>query len=144
MTENSSPPARPIPAPGEISQPFWDAAADGRLAMQVCDECSAYVWTPRAICYECGSRALTWQTLSGRGEVFSFTVIRQVAGRGTSAYFAGEIPYAVALIELTEGPRMLATLAGCDVDAVEIGMKVRVRFDQVSPEIHLPSFEPLV
>ena len=112
--------------------------------MQSCEVCRAYVWTPRARCYECGSDALTWRQLSGAGEVFSFTIIRQIAGRGASAFFAAEIPYVLALIELEEGPRMLARLAGCDVDAVEIGMKVGMRFEQVSPGVCLPYFEPAV
>ena len=142
MAEHHDATPRPLPAPTEISRPFWDAAAEGRLEMQVCDACHAYVWTPRARCYECGSDVLTWCRLSGSGEVFSFTVIRQVAGRGASAYFTEQIPYVLALIELDEGPRMLAQVTGCDVDKVAIGMKLRVRFERVSSDICLPCFEP--
>ncbi len=133
---------KPLPQPTSISRPFWQAAAQQRLVMQRCTRCNAYVWTPRAACFECGSEALEWQQLCGRGAVHSFTVIRQVAGRGASAAFAAGLPYVLALIDLEEGPRMLSNVIGCGVDDVVIDMRVDVVFEQASDTIWLPKFRP--
>jgi hypothetical protein len=135
---------KPLPSPNVISQPFWSAAAAGNLVMQRCEACNEYVWTPRKTCLDCGSPFLTWEKMSGRGSIFTFTVIRQVAGRGGSAAFAEDIPYVLALVELAEGPRMLTRIVGCKIDDVQIGMDLQVEFEQASPDIWLPVFRPTV
>ncbi|NIO10454.1 MAG: hypothetical protein GTO40_21585, partial [Deltaproteobacteria bacterium] len=94
---------KPIPRVTNLTKPFWDAAAQEKLVMQRCGQCQAYVWCPRSHCMECGSNKLEWTSVSGRGTVFSFTVIRQVVGRGAAA-FEKEIPYIVAWVDLEEGP----------------------------------------
>jgi uncharacterized OB-fold protein len=73
------------------------------------------------------------------GSVHTFTVIRQVAGRGASAVFQRDIPYVLALVDLMEGPRILSNVIDCTVEDVTIGMPVLV-FQQASAEIWLPKF----
>ena len=81
--------------------------------------------------------------MSGKGEVYSFTVIRQVVGRAASKAFEPEIPYVIAWVDLEEGPRMITNVVGCRVEDVKLSMKVSVLFEQQSPEIWLPKFKPI-
>ena len=133
---------KPLPTITTEAKPFWDAAAQQKLIMQRCQDCGAYVWTPRPSCVECGSEHIEWTQMSGKGEVYSFTVIRQVVGRAASQAFEKDIPYVIAWIDLNEGPRMISNVVGCPVEGVKLGMKVSVIFDQQSPEIWLPKFKP--
>ena len=134
---------KPLPQITSEAKPFWDAAAKQQLVMQRCQDCHAYIWTPRPACFECGSEQLEWTQLSGKGEIYSFTVIRQVVGRAASQAFEKDIPYVIAWIDLEEGPRMISNVIGCPVEDVKIGMKVSVEFEQQSAEIWLPKFTPL-
>ncbi len=133
---------KPLPAITTEAKPFWDAAAQNKLVVQRCLNCHAYVWTPRPACYECGNEELEWKDVSGKGTVYSFTVIRQVVGRAASKAFEPDVPYVVAWVDLEEGPRMISNVIGCPVEDVKIGMKVSVVFEQQSPEIWLPKFKP--
>src|SRR5215470_3201516 len=126
---------KPLPAITSEAKPFWDAAAQNKLVVQRCRDCRAYVWTPRPACYECGSEELEWTDVSGKGAVYSFTVIRQVVGRAASKAFEPDVPYVVAWVDLEEGPRMISNVVGCAVEDVKLGMHVAVTFEQASPEI---------
>ena len=109
--------------------------------MQRCRACGELVWCPRPSCVECGGEEMEWDQLSGRGTVYSFTVIRQLAGRGARA-FEKDIPYVIAWVDLEEGPRYYTNIVQCPVDDVEIGMEVEVVFDPANDDISLPKFKP--
>ncbi len=141
MADASRPPRRPLPETTELTAPFWQAARDGRLVMPQCRSCGHFVWCPRPACMECGGEALDWRELSGRGTVYSFTIIRQLAGRGARA-FEKDIPYVIAWVDLAEGPRYYTNIVGCPVDDVTIGMEVVVVFEPASDAISLPKFKP--
>lgn len=141
MAEAEREPRRPLPEVTELTEPFWRAARKGRLVMQRCRSCREYVWCPRPACMECGDPELDWQELSGRGTVYSFTVIRQLAGRGARA-FEKDIPYVIAWVDLEEGPRFYTNIVQCPVDRVEIGMAVEVVFEPAGNDISLPKFRP--
>ncbi|MGB7950586.1 MAG: OB-fold domain-containing protein, partial [Candidatus Binatia bacterium] len=100
------------------------------------------VWTPRPLCNECGSARVEWTAMSGKGEVYSFAVIRQVVGRAASKAFEPDVPYVVAWVDLAEGPRMISNIIRCPIEDVQMGMQVSVVFEQQSPEIWLPKFRP--
>ena len=153
MAEASQEPRRPLPEITELTAPFWQATKEGQLVMQRCRACGELVWCPRPSCVECGGEELEWDQLSGRGTVYSFTVIRrrgtvysftvirQLAGRGARA-FEKDIPYVIAWVDLEEGPRYYTNIVQCPVDDVEIGMEVEVVFDPASDDISLPKFKP--
>jgi len=134
-------PERPLPQITELTEPFWLAAREGRLVLQRCKSCGEFIWCPRPSCVECGSDQLEWEEVSGRGTIYSFTVIRQVVGRG-SKVFEKEIPYVIAWVDLEEGPRFYTNIVDCAVEKVEIGMPVTVVFDPVTSDISLPKFRP--
>jgi uncharacterized OB-fold protein len=134
--------SKPLPAITTEAKPFWDAAAQQKLMIQRCQDCHAWVWTPRPSCNECGSEKIEWTQMSGKGEVYSFTVIRQVVGRAASKSFEPDIPYVIAWVDLDEGPRLITNVIGCPVEAVKLGMKVTVQFEKASEKVWLPKFKP--
>ncbi len=93
---------------------FQTFLANGEFKIQQCGDCQAYVFYPRLLCTHCGSRNLSWQLASGKGEVYSTSVPR--AGK--------EGDYNIALIDLAEGPRMMSRVEGINPEEVTIGMKV--------------------
>ena len=134
--------SKPLPAVTTEAKPFWDAAAQQKLIIQRCQDCNAWVWTPRPSCNECGSEKVEWTQMSGKGEVYSFTVIRQVVGRAASQAFEPDIPYVIAWVDLDEGPRLITNIIGCPVENVKLGMKVAVQFEKASEKVWLPKFKP--
>jgi len=126
--------AKPVPHPTPTEQPFYDACAAGKLALQRCQSCSHVLFYPRAHCDACHSDQLVWEDASGTGTIASYTVVR----RGVSADF--EAPYVIALIDLDEGPRMMSQIVGADPDGLAVGLSVRVDFAAWSEDITLPLF----
>lgn len=129
---------KPLPQPTPVSQPFWDAAKERRLSIQRCGSCERYVFYPRPLCPYCGSTELTWTDVSGRGVVYSYTIAR----RATMRAFAEEVPYVIAIVELTEGPHMTTHIVGCEAEAVAIGMPVEATFEDANDEVTLVKFRP--
>ena len=129
---------RPIPAITAEMRPFYDAARRGELVVQRCRGCGALRFPARALCSDCLAVDAEWAPVTGRGEVYSFNVMHQIYHPG----FAAEVPYAVVLVQLAEGPRLLSNLVGIAPDAIRIGMPVRVVFEDVSDEVTLPKFAP--
>jgi uncharacterized OB-fold protein len=118
--------------------PFFEAARRHELVVQRCAGCGTMRFPARAICSRCLARAAVWVPVSGRGTVFSFAIMHQAVHPG----FAADVPYAVVVIELDEGPRLLSNLIDCPTGDVRIGMPVEVTFDDVTPEVTLPKFRP--
>ena len=131
------PKPRPAPTPDADSAPYWAAAHDGRLLVQRCTACGHTQLYPRDRCLVCRG-PVEWVEASGRGTVYSFTVIRQNYSRP----FRDWIPYVVALVDLEEGPRVMTNIVECEPDAVRIGMAVRARFEPVSDEAGIALFAP--
>ncbi|GAB4569265.1 MAG: Zn-ribbon domain-containing OB-fold protein [Anaerolineae bacterium] len=92
-----------------------------RLVGEVCESCGNAIFPPRDTCPHCAEPAQTLVTLSGRGEVFSFSTMRN-APEGYEPY----VPYTVALIKLEEGPMVTAQLTDVDPSEVHIGMPVEM------------------
>ena len=128
--------AKPIPVITPEMQPFFEGAKQHELRVQRCSGCGAYRFPARAICSDCLSTEARWVAVSGRGELFSFNVMHQVYHPG----FASEVPYAVVIVRLAEGAKMLSNLVGVSPRDIRIGMPVRVVFDDITDEITLPKF----
>ncbi|MFI6965212.1 bifunctional MaoC family dehydratase N-terminal/OB-fold nucleic acid binding domain-containing protein [Streptomyces sp. NPDC050255] len=118
---------------------FWEGVASHRLLIQRCTECDAlrFPWLPG--CNACGSPG--WDTVeaSGEGTVFSHVVMHHPSFPAFSEDGEGG-PYAVALIELAEGVRMVSNVIGVPCDKVRVGMPVRLEFLRTDPELVLPVF----
>lgn len=125
-----------VPVPSGVTERFWEATTEGDLLVQHCTECGEHQFYPRVVCASCGARDPEWVEASGEGEVFSYTVCHVPGASG----FGDLTPYAVAIVELDEGPRMTAHVAS-DPDAVEVGSRVAVDFWQVTDDAAIPVFE---
>jgi uncharacterized OB-fold protein len=130
---------KPLPTPSAESQPYWDGLREGKLLMQHCDSCQRLQFYPRTGCRHCGGTDLSWQEMSGRGHVYSFTVIH----RAPFAAFADDVPYVYAIVELEEGPRLVTTIETDDLDSVRIDLPVLAHYDAVSDAVTLLRFVPL-
>ncbi len=129
---------KPLPTPTELTQPFWDGVREEKLLVQKCSGCGTLRHIPKPWCANCLSDDYTWSQLSGKGEVYSYTIMH----RAPATSFQTEIPYAVALVELEEGVRMISNLVGVPIEDVKIGMPVKVVYEHVNDEAALFKFAP--
>ena len=130
---------KPVPEVTAELRPFFAAARDGRLVVQRCRACGERRFPPREICSHCLSREVEWVAAEGRGKILSYNVMHQVYHPG----FAAEIPYAVVLVELDDGGRMISNLVDCPVERVTIGLPVEAVFERLTDEVVLPKFRPV-
>lgn len=128
----------PTPTLYEWNRPFFAAGTEGKLKLQRCLRCKSLIYYPRLVCPSCLSPDYEWETLCGRGTVFSFAIV----WRPNHPVFADQVPITLAIVELSEGPQMVTTLVDCPPDRVEIGMDVTVVFDVIADGIALPRFVP--
>jgi uncharacterized OB-fold protein len=113
------------PTPTITSQPFWDAAAAGRLAFPRCPACSTWHGYPRPWCTRCLHQPLELAPVSGQGTVYSATVVHRPA----QPSFAALVPYTYALVDLDEGIRVITMVTGCPPEAVTAGTRVEATID---------------
>ena len=99
---------KPLPQPDADSAAYWAALKEGRLLLQHCLVCSHVQAYQQGLCRSCGSERLEHRAASGRGRVYSYSVVHRAPGPA----FKADTPYAVLLVELAEGPRMISTLVG--------------------------------
>jgi uncharacterized OB-fold protein len=124
------------PAVTEETEPFWTAAAQGRLLVERCTACGTESFPPRGICRSCHARATEPVELTGPGEVYSLTVNHQ---RWLPDL---PVPYAVVLVEFPGHPgvRVVGRLRGCPPEEARIGMPVRIGFEPGPGGYAIPSF----
>jgi hypothetical protein len=125
------------PITDELSKEWFSAAAEGRLLIQRCADCSQNQFYPRRICKHCGSVAVEWLEASGDGRLHTFSVVH----RTPNAEFDPLTPYVFAIVELAEGPRMATNIV--DVPHVDLrcDMPVRAVFpDPGADQLVFPCF----
>lgn len=126
----------PVPRMAPESVPYWEGTRAGELRYQRCTACAAPNFGPGLACRACRNRDLTWVVGSGRGAVFSWTVVWRPQ---TPAF---EVPYAPAIIRLDEGYDLLTALVALDHSEITEGLRVAVEFHSISADITLPFFHP--
>jgi uncharacterized protein len=129
---------KPIPRPAPESVPYWKAASQHRLEIPRCNACSKFYFPPARSCPHCLSADVGFAPASGRGKVFSFVIFDRVYHPA----FESEMPYAVALIELAEGPRLISNVVGVKPNDLRCDMPVKVVFEDVAEGISIPKFAP--
>lgn len=126
------------PPQSTASEPFWDATREQRLILQWCSSCEDIVHFPRAVCPRCLGTDLEWRPSAGTATVYAVTVEHRPQNPG----MASIAPYAVALVDLDEGARLLTNVVGCDPGDVSPGMPVAVTWEPLPDGRHLPLFAP--
>jgi len=129
--------AYPAPVPNADSKAYWDAAAREELLLRRCTACGMHHFPPRYLCPKCWSNELEWIKATGKGVVYSFTVMH----RAPMPAFVKRAPYVVALIDLEEGPRMMANILGDDALETKVGERVWVCYEERAGGSKLPQFK---
>jgi uncharacterized OB-fold protein len=128
----------PTPNPAGTSAPHWQAAGDAQLALPYCDSCRRFHWPARAHCPQCRGK-MTWRRAGGRGRIVTFSIVR----RAVNPELAEDAPYVVAFVELDEGVRLFTNIVDVQPDMLEIGMRVRCRFEAaLDAGVRVPVFAP--
>ncbi len=130
-------PARPLPKPTPETQHFWDGCKQGELRLQRCDGCAHVYFPPRPFCPSCSSRAVSIFIASGEASLASYVINHR-------PHPAWDEPYAIAIVELAEGPRMASNIVGCEQtpECLVLDMPLVVQFEVMSDDISLPLFRP--
>jgi len=127
-----------LPTLDEISKPYWEACKRHELLLQKCADCGhLQAYPPMKACPSCLSSNLTWAKASGKGKIYTYSIIHRTAAEG----WKDEVPYAVLIIELDEGPHMYANAMGCKPEDLACGKAVEVAFDDITDEVSLPKFK---
>lgn len=128
---------RPLPEPTPETRHFWEGTRAGELRLQRCEECRHVYFPPRPFCPKCASRAVAVFKASGRAKLYSYVIHHRPVPGFTP-------PYAIAVVELQEGPRMMTNIVGCPQtpEALKLDMPVEVVFEKQSDTITLPFFKP--
>lgn len=130
---------RPLPPESPAGAPFWEASREQRLVLPWCGECGRPHWYPRGFCPHCLSEDLEWRPSEGRGTVHAVSV----QPKPSLPALAERAPYAVALVDLDDGVRMLLQVHGAaDPWAVAVGDPVSVGWEPLADGRHLPTAEP--
>lgn len=129
---------KPIPIPDEASRPFFEGAREHKLMIQRCSACGTAHWPVKSRCPVCFSTDLNWVQASGKGTLYTFSLMHQVYHPG----FASEVPYNVAEVDLEEGPRVISNIVGCSNADLRIGMSLDVTFEDITDAVSLPRFRP--
>lgn len=119
------------------TKPFWNGCLEDRLMLQRCTGCGAFRHPPSPICPHCLADLHEWIAASGRGTVYTFTIVRE-ARRGWEQL----VPYVLAVIELAEGPHLLSNIVNIAPEAIVIGLPVEVTFAALDGSTKLPLFQP--
>jgi uncharacterized OB-fold protein len=130
-------PGRALPQPTPETLHFWEGTKANQLLLQRCDACGKTYFPPRPFCPACASRRVSVTKASGKATLYSY-VIHQRPVPGFTP------PYAIAVVELEEGPRMMTNIVECPQtpEALVLDMKVEVVFAPQTDQITLPLFRP--
>ena len=129
-----------LPVVDSESEPFWKAAREGRFLIMHCRACDRPYFYPRRYCPRCCSDDPEWRESCCRGTVYRYSVIHQ----NPAPPFRNWTPYAVVLVDLEEGVRVMGNWdRALDFDALAVGLPVQVTFEEITDEIALPRFRPI-
>lgn len=130
--------SKPRPRISPDNEPFWKACREHRLVLPFCQECGKPHLPPGPVCPHCFSDELDWRQASGKGTVSTWVVVHKV----WFPAFEHDVPYNVVQVELDEGPRLTAKMIGTDNDAIAVGQRVEIAFDDIDDTLTLPCFRP--
>jgi uncharacterized OB-fold protein len=126
------------PPQSDYGTPFWDATREERLLIPYSVTTGEPFWHPREVAVDALGEGVEWREASGQGTVYAVSVQHKPGpGRDPS-----EGPYAVVLVDLPEGVRIMSNVVGCEPDDVTVGMEVTVAWHELSDGRKLPMFRP--
>ena len=131
--------AIPLPVPNADNAGFWEGCRNHELRIQRCRACDALRHPPRPMCPQCTHMEYEWMRVSGRGTIYSFTIVHGP----TLPAFQARAPHNVVVIQLDEGPYIVSNVVDCAAEQIRIGAPVEVVFEDIDQGITLPKFRVL-
>lgn len=128
--------AKPLPVLTGLAKDFYSFCKNRELKFQRCRTCGTWRHVPREMCAACGSFEWEWAKSSGRGTVFTWCVVERALHPG----WAASQPYAVVVVEMEEGVRLVTQVVDCPPAELAFDMPVEVVFDDATEDITLPHF----
>ncbi len=127
-----------VPQPTPETQPYWQGCAEGELRLQRCLQCQEFYFPPRPMCPKCWSDQVAWETVSGRGTLYTYVINHRPAPG-----FEDDAPYAIAVVQLEEGPRLMSNIVEVDntPENLVVDMPLEVTFEERG-DVMLPQFRP--
>ena len=127
-----------LPTPDASTQPWWDAARDGRLLIKRCAACKRAHFYPRPFCPFCWSDRVEWEEASGQATLYTWSVVFQ----NDLPPFPERVPYVAAVVDLAEGPRMMTNVVDCPPEELRVGVSLDAVFEPIADDVVLPRFRP--
>jgi uncharacterized protein len=127
-----------LPTIDDLNRPFWDGCRNGVLTLQRCTSCHRLRYPISPVCPHCVGREWTWEPVAGTGTIYTFVVFRHAYNDA----WRERVPYAVAIVELDEGPMLIGDVTGTSPEEISVGLPVQVVFDAVTDEVSIPRFAP--
>ncbi|MBD1224358.1 Zn-ribbon domain-containing OB-fold protein [Virgibacillus halodenitrificans] len=133
---------KPIPLKTQDNQHYWDMADQHELALQKCNDCGKYAHPPGPSCVHCGSTNLTWESLGNNIEATIYSYI--ISYRPFLPGFQDDLPLIIAQAELKQIPeiKLMCNLLRCNPENVQIGMPVKMIWDDITEDRALPQWVP--
>lgn len=129
---------KPLPVKTPENAPYWESAKAHALKLPRCSSCGHFRHPPADHCSSCLSDEAEWREVSGRGTLYSFTIVHQ----RYDPSFADSLPYNIAVVELEEGPRLVSNVVDVDNQSLRVGMPLTITYDDITDEFTLPKFRP--
>ena len=130
--------SKPVPVTQPWSEKFWEGTQQGKLLIQVCQDCQSKIFYPRKFCPECWSGNLDWVEASGKAKIYTFSTAYSMV----EPKFMDELPYTIAYVDLDEGIRMMTRIVDCKPEDIRFDMEVEVVFHERGG-YRLPYFRPV-
>jgi hypothetical protein len=129
----------PLPVANDVTKPFWDGVKEGRLLVQRCTECERFQFPPDVSCGSCSSTTLSFEAVSGRGTVFSFT---ETVSGARHPYFQSISPYLVGMVQLDEQEGLIfaSNFPGSEYADLKIGAPIEVEYQELADGAVIPQF----
>jgi uncharacterized OB-fold protein len=119
------------PTPDSDSEAWWAEVQEGQLMVNACRSCSRNSLYVRPFCPHCWSEDVELQLASGRARLYTWSVVHQTGA-----------PYAVAMVDLDEGPRLMTAIEGCDPAELRADMELQLAFRTDDDGFAVPIFRP--
>lgn len=129
---------KPVPVTQPWSEKFWEGTKQGKLLIQVCNDCKTKIFYPRKFCPECWSANLGWIEASGKAKINTFSTAYSMV----EPKFMDELPYTIAYVDLDEGIKMMTRIVDCKPEDITFDMEVEVVFHERGG-FFLPYFRPV-
>ena len=130
---------KPLPTISDETKTYWEGCKAHELRIPKCNDCSELFFPPQGVCPHCLSDNVGYQKASGKGTVYSMSIVHQNRSPG----FRDELPYILAYVTLDEGVQMFTNVVGVDDPyQVKVGAPVEVVFEDATEEITIPKFKP--